>query len=91
MLCKYRFKRAVRILSGHCRIGGNKNGLEYIVSTNSFDRKTLKSKDGKYLSTKHSGQVTGLSSIAAAAEKYGGSANFYNSDSEFYADVVLKV
>ena len=63
----------------------------YIVSTNSFDGKTLKSKDGNYRSTKHSGQGTGLSSIAAAAEKYGGSAHFYNSGSEFYADVVLKV
>lgn len=63
----------------------------YIVSTNSFDGKTQKSKDGKYRSTKHSGQGTGLSSIAAAAEKYGGSANFYNSETEFYMDVVLKL
>lgn len=63
----------------------------YIVSTNSFDGKTLKDKDGKYLSTKHSGQGMGLSSITAAAEKYGGSANFSNSAGEFYADVVLKV
>lgn len=63
----------------------------YIVSTNSFDGKTLKDKDGNYLSTKHSGHGTGLSSIAAAAEKYGGSASFYNSDREFYADVVLKI
>lgn len=63
----------------------------YIVSTNSFDGKTLKSKDGKYRSTRHGGQGTGLCSVTAAAEKYGGSAHFYNSDSEFYADVVLKI
>lgn len=68
----------------------NGNSL-YIVSTNSFDGNVLKSKDGNYRSSKHCGQGTGLSSIAAAAEKYGGSARFYNSDKEFYADVVLKV
>lgn len=68
----------------------NGNSL-YIVSTNSFDGKILKDRVGKYLSTKRSGHGTGLSSIAAAAEKYGGSANFYNSGKEFYADVVLKV
>ncbi len=63
----------------------------YIVSTNSFDGKVLKSADGNYRSTKHGGQGTGLSSIAAAAEKYGGSSRFGSSGSEFYTDVVLKV
>ncbi len=63
----------------------------YIVSTNSFDGKVLKNRDGSYRSSKHGGQGTGLSSIAAAAEKYGGSSRFYNSDKEFYTDVVLKV
>lgn len=63
----------------------------YIVSTNSFDGKVLKSADGNYRSTKHGGHGTGLSSIAAAAEKYGGSARFGSSDKEFYTDVVLKV
>lgn len=63
----------------------------YIVSTNSFDGKVLKSADGNYRSAKHGGQGTGLSSIAAAAEKYGGSARFGSSGNEFYTDVVLKV
>lgn len=62
----------------------------YVVSTNSFDGKVRKGKDG-YCSTKHSGRGTGLISIAAAAEKYGGSAQFRNSDKEFFVDVVLKV
>lgn len=62
----------------------------YVVSTNSFDGNVRKGKDG-YHSTKHSGRGTGLISIAAVAEKYGGSAQFSNSDKEFYADVVMKI
>ena len=62
----------------------------YVVFTNSFDGNVSKGKDG-YHSTKHSGRGTGLISIAAVAEKYGGSAQFSNSDKEFYADVLLKM
>lgn len=62
----------------------------YVVSTNSFDGKVRKGKDG-YHSTKHSGRGTGLISIAAIAEKYGGSAQFDNSSKEFYADVMMKI
>ncbi len=62
----------------------------YVVSTNSFDGKVIKGRDG-YRSTKHSGRGTGLISIAAVAEKYGGSAQFRNSDKEFYADVMIKM
>lgn len=61
----------------------------YVVSTNSFDGKVRKGRDG-YHSTKHSGRGTGLMSIAAVAEKYGGSAQFRNSDKEFFVDVVMK-
>ena len=62
----------------------------YIVSTNSFDGKVQKGKDG-YRSTKHSGDGIGLAAIAAAAEKYGGSAQASNSGTEFFVDVVLKI
>ncbi|MCM1144452.1 MAG: ATP-binding protein, partial [Lachnoclostridium sp.] len=62
----------------------------YIVSTNSFDGKTRKGKDG-YHSTKHSGKGTGLISIAATAEKYGGSVQVSDNGSEFYVDVMLKL
>lgn len=62
----------------------------YIVSTNSFDGKCRKGKNG-YLSTKHDGDGIGLSAIAATAEKYGGSAKASNSDTEFFVDVVLKI
>ena len=61
-----------------------------MVSTNSFNGKVRKWKDG-YCSTKHSGKGTGLASIAAAAEKYGGSAQFRNSDKEFFVDVIMKI
>ncbi len=62
----------------------------YIVSTNSFDGKVRKEKD-RYHSTRHSGTGIGLSAIAAAAEKYGGSAKVSNSDTEFFVDIVMKI
>ena len=62
----------------------------YIVSTNSFNGRVRKDKDG-YRSTKHSGNGIGLAAIAAAAEKYGGSAQASNSDTEFFVDVMLKL
>lgn len=65
-------------------------GQLYIVSTNSFDGHVHKRKDG-YYSTKRDGYGIGLMSIAAVAEKYGGSARFSNSDTEFFIDVVIKV
>lgn len=61
----------------------------YVVSTNSFDGRVVKCKDGGYRSTRHSGRGTGLVSIAAVAEKYGGLARAYNSNTEFFVDVVL--
>ncbi|MBD5104795.1 MAG: sensor histidine kinase [Ruminococcaceae bacterium] len=62
----------------------------YVVSTNSFDGKIKKGKDG-YYSTKHGGRGTGLISITAVAEKYGGSAQVHNNDKEFFVDVVMKI
>lgn len=62
----------------------------YIVSTNSFDGRVRKGKDG-YRSTKHSGTGTGLASISAVSEKYGGSAKASNNDTEFFVDVVLNM
>lgn len=62
----------------------------YVVSTNSFNGKVRKGRDG-YHSTKHSGRGTGLASITAVAEKYGGSAQFRNSDKEFFVDAVMKI
>lgn len=62
----------------------------YIVSTNNFDGRVRKGKDS-YRSTKHSGNGIGLTAIAAAAEKYGGSAQASHSGTEFFVDVMLKL
>ncbi len=65
-------------------------GSLYIVSTNRFDGYVIKGKSG-YRSTRHDGHGLGLASVAAVAEKYGGSVRFSNSSEEFFADIVLKV
>lgn len=62
----------------------------YIVSTNSFDGKVRKGKDS-YCSTKHSGKGTGLVSIAAITEKYGGVTQVSNSGTEFFVNAMLKI
>lgn len=62
----------------------------YLVSTNSFDGRVRKSRDG-YLSIKHGGTGIGLASVSAVAKKYGGSAKASNSDTEFFVDAVLKI
>ena len=74
-----------------CLTTENRHGNRlYIVSTNSFDGKVRKGKDG-YHSTKHSGNGIGLTAVAAVAEKYSGSAQASNSSSEFFVDVMLKI
>ena len=62
----------------------------YIVSTNSFDGRVRKGKNG-YCSTKHSGSGLGLLSIAAVAEKYHGIVQTSHSAQEFFVDVVIKI
>lgn len=54
----------------------------YIVSTNDFNGRVLKNGD-EYRSTTRGGTGTGLISIAAVAEKYGGAMRAYNSETEF--------
>ncbi len=66
------------------------NNRLYIVSTNNFDGRVWKANDS-YHSTKHGGNGIGLAAIAAAAEKYGGSAQASNSETEFFVDVELKI
>lgn len=68
---------------------GHGNRL-YIVSTNSFDGKVRKKRDG-YHSTKHSGKGIGLSAIRSTTEKYGGSVRISHDEKEFYVDAVLSL
>ena len=59
-----------------------------IVSSNSFCGKVRM--DGeRYLSTHRGGSGIGLSSIRAAAERYGGTASFSHEEKEFIIGVVI--
>jgi len=62
----------------------------YIVSVNSFNGK-VKRKGEHYQSFGKNGSGIGLSSVSLVAEANGGSAQFSNSDKEFYADVMMKL
>lgn len=62
----------------------------YIVSINSFDGFVDKRRD-QYRSTKHSGSGIGLASIAAVVEKYNGSMQISNTDTEFYVDIIINL
>ena len=61
-----------------------------IVATNSFDGKVRQS-GGRYLSTHRDGKGTGLLSIATTAAKYGGAAEFFHENNEFYTDVMIPI
>lgn len=75
----------------HCLSVTVKNDVNlYIVSTNSFNG-IVKIKDGQYLSIKHRGNGIGIHSMKIIAEKYHGTAKFYNSEYEFYGDVMLRI
>ena len=66
-----------------------KNGRQFIlVVTNSFDGKVLRQGDS-YMSTRQSGNGIGLSSTQAAAERCGGTAEFYNRGKLFYSNVLI--
>ena len=60
----------------------------YIVATNSFSG-VIRQRNGKYLSTRHSGNGIGLVSVRASAEKYHGKAEFTHSGKEFQSNVML--
>lgn len=66
-----------------------RDGALYIVSSNSFDGRVRTGRTG-YLSTKHAGEGLGLPSIAAVAEKYGGSSRVSHSDTAFFVDVMMR-
>ena len=59
-----------------------------IVATNSFSGKVKKHQD-RYLSTKRHSSGIGLSSIQRTVQAYGGTAEFSNSDTEFYTNIII--
>ncbi len=61
--------------------------LEFVVD-NSFNGE-LKTKGGKYLSSKRSGFGLGISSVLEAVERYGGVINLYADGRGFHAEVSL--
>ena len=67
-----------------------KNEYLYITMSNSFNGKVRMAKE-RYLSTRHSGNGIGLSSIASIAENNGGSARFYHEGKVFNADIAMKI
>ena len=60
----------------------------YLAVSNSFGGK-LRQKGERYLSTRKGGNGIGLLSVAAIAERYGGTANFSHDQSVFFSDVML--
>lgn len=82
-----------RIESGERFIRFN-SGLEHDILTltadNSCDGK-LRKLNGEFLSSKRQGVGTGISSVAAVARKYGGSAQFQERNNVFEASVYLRI
>ncbi len=69
-------------------VSEEQGGELYIAASNSFGGK-LRQKKGRYLSTHKGGNGIGLASIAATAERYGGTADYSHDDDAFYSDVML--
>ena len=60
----------------------------YIVSTNTFNGIVKRKKD-QYQTTRKNGHGIGLTSIQLTVEKYNGTVQFSNDDSNFYVDIMI--
>ena len=76
-------KRYIRMV-----ISEEQNHELYIAVSNSFSGKVRKRRD-LYVSTHKEGNGIGLVSVAAAAARYGGTAEFTNGEEIFYSNVML--
>lgn len=65
------------------------NGDLYMVSTNGFSGVVHKD-GGKFVSTKKDGSGIGIESVKNVAGRYRGFVKFYNDQSTFFADVMLR-
>lgn len=63
--------------------------LEFVVN-NSFDGE-LKTRGGKYLSSKRNGFGLGISSVLETVERYNGVINLYSDEKGFHAEVSLPI
>lgn len=69
---------------------GLEHGILTLTVDNSFSGKTRK-QDGTFLSSKRSGEGTGISSVTAVAKKHGGNARFEEKDGIFQASVYMRI
>ena len=68
----------------------NSPGTIYITMVNSFNG-IVKKMNGQFLSTTESGSGIGLLSIQTTAERYHGSTRFYNEETEFISNIMLRL
>lgn len=68
----------------------NSPGTIYITMVNSFNG-IAKKMNGQFLSTTESGSGIGLLSIQTTAERYHGSTRFYNEETEFISNIMLRL
>ena len=69
---------------------GLEHGILTLTVDNSFSGKTRR-QGSAFLSSKRSGEGTGLSSVEAVAKKHGGNARFEGSDGVFQASVYMRI
>jgi two-component system sensor histidine kinase AgrC len=72
------------------RVDTDTPGALFITAANSFDGKPAL-QNGRFLSTRKDGGGLGLASVAAAAKKYGGAAQFSCRGREFQSSVMLRL
>ncbi|MEQ2659612.1 GHKL domain-containing protein [Roseburia amylophila] len=68
----------------------NSPGTIYITMVNSFNG-IVKKMNRQFLSTTESGSGIGLLSIQTTAERYHGSTRFYNEETEFISNIMLRL
>lgn len=83
-----------RMTSGQrfIRMGSRfQHGVLAITVDNSFPGDSIRRRDGVFLSSKRDSEGTGLSSVKAATEKYGGAVRFEAKDGVFLSSVYIRL
>lgn len=71
------------------RMGGYADGNHVVITVDNSCENTPVERDGRFLSSKHSGYGIGTFSVRSTAERTGGAAEFSCEDGVFYASVLL--